>query len=234
VPSQSRAEIAVRPRGASVAILAALACVMIHGAAAQEIGRLYVSRPPPGSAFVRIAATTGLAPNTKMLVNTTPSALEGSDTASRYVAVVANRPVSILVGKTPTETSLVPLPGKFYTIAIEQAGQTLAAKVIDEGSGDSNDLKAQLRFFNLTPDCKAVLRIAEGPAVFDGTDFGDFKSRAINPVQAKLQADCNAGTAQIELPQLKSGDHYSLFLRKLNGTMVLSGQFDETEPYREQ
>ena len=169
-----------------------------------------------------------------MLVNTTPSALEGSDTASRYVAMIANKPVSILIGKTSTETSLVPLPGKFYTIAIEQTGQTLHAKVIDEGSGDSNDLKAQLRFFNLAPGCKAALRIVDGPVVFDGTDFGDFKSRAINPVQARLQADCDGSTTQIELPQLKSGDHYSLFVRKLNGTMALSGQFDETEPYREQ
>jgi hypothetical protein len=35
------------------------------------------------------------------------------------------------------------------------------------------------------------------------------------------------------LPQLRAGDYYSIFLRKDAERLRLTGQLDETEPYRE-
>ena len=56
----------------------------------------------------------------------------------------------------------------------------------------------------------------------------------INPVQARLEATCNGASAALTLPQLRSGDHFSLFLVEIAGKPALVGQFDETEPYRDQ
>jgi len=59
------------------------------------------------------------------------------------------------------------------------------------------------------------------------------KSRAINPVEAQLEATCGGSHVSLKLPPLRSGDHYSLFLTQTGGKSALSGQFDETEPYRD-
>lgn len=218
---------------ACVAIQAILFCLAADVSAAQEIGRLYASRPPAGSAFVRVVAASEATPGLNIAVNARPLPIEKDDTASRYFAAEGNKPLSIAVSGRPIKASAVPLPGRFYTIAIRQRDGGWLEEIIDEGSGESNDLKAQLRFFNLAPDCKALLRIVDGPVIFDETSFGGFRSRAINPVRARLRAECHGNAAEYELPQLKSGDHYSLFFRKPGTTIELSGQFDETEPYRE-
>lgn len=215
--------------------IAAVVCGMITSeAAAQEIGKLYATRPPAGSAFVRIAAATELGETTKLAVNTTPVALARNEIASRYVVAPANKALAIVVAGSSIKSTLTPLPGRFYTIAIAPAGKDWVERVIDEGTGNSNDLKAELRFFNLAADCKASLRIEDGPQVFEAINPGELKSRTINPVQARLRADCDGAGSGVELPQLKPGDHYSLFLRKTGSNVTLSGQFDETEPYREQ
>lgn len=117
---------------------------------------------------------------------------------------------------------------------VAREGANWTSRAIDEGQGsNASDLKAQLRFFNLMPGCEATLRIAEGPTVFDAVAFTAVKSRAINPVEAQLEVTCGGSNASLKLPQLRAGDHYSLFLTQTGGKGVLSGQFDETEPYRE-
>jgi hypothetical protein len=52
-------------------------------------------------------------------------------------------------------------------------------------------------------------------------------------VEAQLEAACGGSSASLKLPQLRAGDHYSLFLTQTGGRSALSGQFDETEPYRD-
>ena len=156
--------------------------------AAQEIGRLYDTRPPPGYAFIRMVAGGDLKVGVKLRVDSAELPVDENDVASRYR---------------------------------------------DEGQGSANDLKAQLRFFNLIPGCEASLKVADGPSVFDAATFGSVKSRAINPVQARLEASCNGRSAPSRLPQLRAGDHYSLFFREVAGKPTLTGQFDETEPYRD-
>lgn len=200
----------------------------------QEIGKLYAAKPPPGSAFVRVALPAEFPANKIIHLNATRLALAEGDAASRYVAAPGNAPLSIRIGGGSVKDTWSPLPGRFYTVAISQLGPDWVGQAIDEGAGDSNDLKAHLRFFNLAPDCRAPLQIDQGPVVLDGTNPGEFRSRSINPVQARLRSECNGLSATFSLPPLKSGDHYSLFLRRIGGEMVLSGQFDETEPYRAQ
>jgi alginate O-acetyltransferase complex protein AlgF len=194
----------------------------------QELGRLYAARPPAGSAFVRVAGT-----NAQIQINSTQPAIGQNDIASRYVAVAANKPLSIAIDSAPLKTDLTPQPGKFYTVAIAQNGADWSEQVIDEGFGDSNDLKAQLRFFNLALGCEPSLQIVDGPNVFERTKIGEFRSRPINPVQVKLQSECEGHKTIFHLQQLRSGDHYSLFFRRVRSDFILSGQFDETEPYRE-
>jgi alginate O-acetyltransferase complex protein AlgF len=117
---------------------------------------------------------------------------------------------------------------------VTREGTNWKTHAIDEGQGgNASDLKAQLRFFNLMPGCEAMLRIAEGPTVFDAVAFTTVKSRAINPVEAQLEASCGGSNVSLKLPQLRAGDHYSLFLTQAGGKSALTGQSDETEPYRD-
>ena len=201
--------------------------------AAQEIGRLYDTRPPPGYAFIRMVAGGDLKVGVKLRVDAVELPVGENDVASRYRAVRADRPVKLSVDGATIGESITPLPDKFYTLIVTRNGAGWSGLAIDEGQGSANDLKAQLRFFNLIPGCEASLKIADGPSVFDAATFGSVKSRAINPVQAQLEASCNGRSAPSRLPQLRAGDHYSLFFREVAGKPALTGQFDETEPYRD-
>ena len=90
-----------------------------------------------------------------------------------------------------------------------------------------------MRFFNLVPDCTAALRISDGPTIFENADFETVQSRTINPVTAKLESSCGGSSAALVLPQLRAGDYYSIFLRRDPDGLSVTGQLDETEPYRE-
>jgi alginate O-acetyltransferase complex protein AlgF len=201
--------------------------------AAQEIGKLYATRPPPGYAFIRLAAGRDLKAGADLRIDAVELPVGENDVASRYRAVRADKPVKLSIDGTTIAEGITPLPDKFYTLVVSRNGAGWSGLTIDEGQGSANDLKAQLRFFNLIAGCEASLKVAEGPSVFDAATFGSVKSRAINPVQAQLEASCNGHSAPSRLPQLRAGDHYSLFFREVGGEPALSGQFDETEPYRE-
>ncbi|MBK5653301.1 MAG: alginate O-acetyltransferase AlgF, partial [Rhizobium sp.] len=224
--SRARSRVLHRTQGACVAI-----ALTASAAAAQEIGRLYATRPPPGSAFLRIVNAE---PTAAAKLNGSDLPIDKNAVASRYRVVRANEPIRLTVDGVATEVAAKPQADQFYTIAIARDGKTWSSTAIDEGQGSANDLKAQLRFFNLSGTCDASLRIADGPVVFQATAFGHFNSRTINPVQARLEATCNGASAALTLPQLRSGDHFSLFLVEIAGKPALVGQFDETEPYRDQ
>ena len=182
---------------------------------------------------MRIAAADDLKAGAKLQINAADLPVGESEVASRYRAVRADSPIKLSIGGAAIGESITALPDKFYTVVIAHGSAGWSSYAIDEGQGVSNDLKAQLRFFNLMPDCEAALKIAEGPVVFDATAFRSVKSRAINPVQAQLEGTCGGRSASFNLPQLRSGDHYSLFFREVGGKPALTGQFDETEPYRD-
>lgn len=219
-----------RPRFLGIAMCG----LAISPAPAQEIGKLYATRPPPGSAFIRIASIGDIKAGTKLHINARNLPIAGSDVASRYRAVRADAQVKLSIDGAAVGENVTFLPDRFYTVVIAREGANWTSRAIDEGQGgNASDLKAQLRFFNLMPGCAAVLRIAEGPTVFDAVAFTTVKSRTINPVEAQLEATCGGSNVSLKLPQLRAGDHYSLFLTQTGGKGALSGQFDETEPYRD-
>lgn len=204
----------------------------ISPAPAQEIGKLYATRPPPGSAFIRVATIGDIKAGTKLHINARDLPID--DVASRYRAVRADASIKLSIDGAAVGENVTFLPDRFYTVVVAREGANWTSHAIDEcQGGNASDLKAQLRFFNLMPGCEATLRIAEGPTVFDAIAFATVKSRAINPVEAQLEATCGGSNASLKLPPLRSGDHYSLFLTQVGGKSALSGQFDETEPYRE-
>lgn len=200
-------------------------------AVAQDIGKLYAARPPAGYSFVRIAAPDSAG---SVQIDSREVRIDSANVASRYRAVQADKPVKVSVNGAVIDQKILPLADQFSTIVIVRTGSSWTSYAIEEGQGNSSDLKAQLRFFNLVPGCEASLRVVDGPVIFDATATRQVRSRAINPVQARLEASCNGRNAAFTLPQLNSGDHFSLFFSGNAGeALSLSGQFDETEPFKE-
>ena len=200
---------------------------------AQEIGRLYAPRPPAGSAFVRVVGASDLENETVRIGDLSAGKNTTLGRAStRYRAVAGGKPVSISIGGSFLDGPVVPPADRFSTVVVTRNGNGFSSYSIDEGEGGSNDLKAQLRFFNLAKGCDASLKVVGGPTVFELTAPMAVRSRTVSPVKAELEAICNGRTAPLSLPQLRAGDHYSLFLRGESGdTVSSSGEFDETEPY---
>lgn len=214
-------------RVASLSIICVAVAGWTRAANAQEVGRLYAKRPPSGSAFVRVARESPMQPDALVEMNGASLPIEKTEVASRYRVVRAGTPIILVIKDAAVSESVTPQPDRFYTIALARDG---SSHVIDEGQGRATDLKAELRFFNLMGACKASLKIAGGPTVFDEIEPRNLKSRAINPVEAELEASCGENHASFKLPPLRSGDHYSLFYADVGGTSSLTGQFDEIEP----
>jgi alginate O-acetyltransferase complex protein AlgF len=194
----------------------------------QEVGKLYAPRPPAGYAFVRVARV-GVG---EVDINDSKMQFDGSNTTSRYRAIKPENAVKISVDGAAIGGKIVPLPDQFSTIVLLQTKSGLTSYVVEEGQSNISDLKVQLRFFNLVSGCQASLKVADGPSIFDATAINNVRSRAINPVQATVQAICENATTSLSLPALHAGDHFSLFLIDRDGKLDLTGQFDETEPYQ--
>jgi alginate O-acetyltransferase complex protein AlgF len=210
----------------------ALCWVFAQQADAQDIGKLYAARPPAGYAFVRVAIAHGVKGAASIQMALAEVHIDDTATASRYRAVRAGKPVSISIDGSMVEGQIIPLADQFSTIVVERDGSGWRSYVIEEGQSNLNDLKAQLRLFNLASGCQVSLRVADGPVIFDVTPVKNFRSRTINPVQARLEALCDGQSTSFALPQLRAGDHFSIFLSgKAGEHLNLSGQFDETEPY---
>jgi hypothetical protein len=209
-----------------------LCCILgRQQATAQEIGKLYAPRPPAGYAFVRVALADP-AMSAKIQIDSSEAPIGNTAVATRYRVVKADKPVRISVGDRMIEQEIIPLAERFSTVVVTQHGASWTGYMIDEGQSGSSDLKAQLRFFNLAARCEASLKVAGGPVIFEATPTNGVRARSINPVQAQLIASCNGQNSAFTLPQLHSGDHYSLFFTEGAAQAPgLSGQFDETEPY---
>lgn len=199
-------------------------------AAAQELTRLYAAKPPAGSAYVRVVdLSRGGAP---IGIGSAPAApVVQGDTATIYRIVKGGAPLAVTIGGKPVAGAPTPAADAFSTLIVPAGAPPVLIADPTEGR---NDLKAQLRFYNLVPGCAGAVSVADGgPVVFDGVATNATLQRAINPIEAKLTATCGAAkAAPLTLPPLKAGDHFSLFLMPGAGGPVLTGQRDETEPYR--
>lgn len=214
------------------ALLMPLSIVAAPRSQGQEIGRLYATRPPPGYAFIRIATLSEGDPP-RIQVNSAELQIKEAARASSYRAVPGNQSLKLSVNGSTISQDIVPGAEAYLTLVISKTNSDWTVQSIDESQSSSDGLKARLRFFNLVPGCTATLKIADGPTIFQQTPFASVQSRTINPVTAKLEGSCNEANASLTLPQLRAGDYYSIFLRKDSERLRLTGQLDETEPYRE-
>lgn len=154
----------------------------------------------------------------------------GARPATTYRAVNASQKLRIDINGANTATDIKLAPGSFVTVVLGRQGAGFTFKAMVDATEGRDDLKAELRFYNLTVGCTGSVALADGRAVFEHVAPQDSRRRVINPVQASLTGRCDAATAAaLKLPALKSGDHYSLFLAGNATNPVLLGQPDQTE-----
>jgi alginate O-acetyltransferase complex protein AlgF len=219
-----------RPRRAAGLLCAAIVgSVALSGTAlAQEIARLYASQPPAGSSFVRVVNPDAHAVSVEFA-----GARDTLDPAHRVVTDYRVVDAAAGVVVKVNGRALAPLkvkPGSFNTVVLEKGAPMLIA---DDTDG-RDDLKAELRFYNVAPGCDATLAVENGPEVFAHVPQDESRKRVINPVQARVVGRCGAAgttaTSAVPLPALKSGDRASVFLLG-GGAMRLVTQLDATAPY---
>lgn len=218
----------------SLAALVMIGLGMVPGPQARAEGALaalYAARPPAGSSFVRIVNSCAQ-PLRVQIDKREEHVLQGAIMATDFVVIKGNTPFAVQAqGKTTQMKGAA--PDVFVTLVAQCAADGWRYAVIEDPIGADNGLKAELRFYNLLEACTgAQLRLGEnGPTVFAATPAMHSEGRPINPVQAKLAASCGTVVSSIDLPTLKAGDHYSLFLTGAADKPQLSGQINNTAPF---
>jgi len=198
-------------------------------APAQEPTRTYEMRPPAGSAYVRAVDLSHSGAMIGFGAGSAVAAAAG-EPATIYRIVKGDEVLPLALAGKPVSGKVVPPADAFSTIVIGIDG---AALLIADPPTGADNLKAQLRFYNLVPGCTGALAAQDGPALFEGVAPNATSQRAIPPTDGLLVATCGDATSGIvKLPPLAVGDHYSLFLMPAPAGVELRGQRDETEPYR--
>ncbi|OLL32649.1 hypothetical protein BTH42_06065 [Burkholderia sp. SRS-W-2-2016] len=196
-------------------------------ARAQEIARLYAPQPPAGSSYVRVVNPAAHSAEVEFA-----GARDTLDPARRivtdYRVVNAAAGVAIKVNGRALPPFKVQ-PGSFNTVVLDDGAP---AQLIADTTDGRDDLKAELRFYNVTRDCDATLAVDHGPEVFAHVPAGASRKRVINPVQARVAGRCGAAsTAAVALPALRSGDRASVFLVGAGSALRVVAQLDGTAPY---
>ncbi|VVE56381.1 cell division protein FtsQ [Pandoraea pneumonica] len=215
-----------------------LACAMsvagIGVANAEGIfAQLYAARPPAGSSFVRVVNPGGTALRAQVAKGPVQT-LSGEKVASTYAIVKGNEAFPIVIDGKPAGTLQV-APDTFNTLVPRRDGSKVTFTVLTDAGGTEDGLKAELRFYNLSPQCAGgQLSVSpSGPALFENVGQGPSVARAINPVKATLVSACGTVASKtLALPALAPGDHYSLFLVGTPSAPVLRGQLSATDPYQ--
>ncbi len=193
---------------------------------AQEIAKLYAPQAPAGSSYVRVVNASGKNARIEFVHKT--DTLDAHKIVTDYRVVNASGELQINVNGT----ALVPVkitPDSFNTIILDRNNHL---NVIVDTTENRNDLKAELRFYNIVPTCHGALALENGPVIFEQTNFGESKKRTINPVKANVIASCDTTSSKpYTLPPLKSGDRTSIFLIGDSKQPRLIVQLDATEPY---
>ena len=213
---------------------AMLGCTYLPAQAEGAFAQLYAARPPAGSSFVRVI-NAGAAPLKVKIANGPEQTLSGDQLASSYAIVKGDTAFQILVNGKPVPA--VQVKADSFTSLVTVGGAGAATfKTLDDSAGSSQDaLKAEIRFYNLGADCNdAKLSIAPaGSDIVANVGPSSSKARAINPVKASLNASCgSAKSADVALPVLQPGDHYSLFLTGNPQQPQLRGQRGATDSYK--
>ena len=208
-------------------IAAAVLTLFAAGVQSQEIARLYAPQAPAGSSYLRVVNPAQK--TVKVEFGGKQDVLDPKQQAvSLYRVISAAGDIVIKVDGRALESIRVK-PDSFNTVVLNG---TDAVLVINDATDGRNDLKAQLRFYNLARDCNATLALQDGAAIFEQVTYGNQRKRAINPVQARLQGRCDSvHSSAVAMPALKAGDHASFFLLGDAKNVRLIGQLDATEAF---
>lgn len=219
------------PLAALLLALSPLAASAQQAAPEGRLAQLYAARPPAGSAFVRVL-NPGASALKVAVADGSEQSIGPAARATRYAIVEGGKPFAVRVAGKPRNQAQV-AAGSFTTLVLDPAAPTKPLAVLADGGGSSDALKAEIRFYNLAGSCaQGRLAMADkGPVVFPAVAAGSSSARAINPVKARLVADCGGkASAPLALPTLQPGDHYSLFLTGSAAAPVLQGQLSSTDP----
>ncbi|MDF3833752.1 alginate O-acetyltransferase AlgF [Cupriavidus basilensis] len=218
---------------ATLASVAAATVCAAPPATEGVLAQLYAARPPQGSSYVRVL-NPDTATATVAVAQGRPQPVGGNGAAATTYAVVkGGQPFTVRLDGKEAATLQVQ-PDTFTTLLLERTGGKLSMVPLDDGSGNQDALKAELRFYNAIRDCEgAQLALApSGTPVFQAVKPRSAVHRAINPVSATVTAACGgARSPELALPALQPGDHYSLFLTGSAAKPVLRGQVSRTDPY---
>jgi len=216
--------------------VAALLCLPVaagaqKGNAADDVARLY-ALPPAGFIHVRVV-NAGSVP---VAVQVGEQRVERLSTAGRmasdYFAQPGGGDFQVRVDGKRVRVDQPAPQGGFVTLLLKDGGTPSADVVVDKAASGA-ELKAQLTLYNLVRGCTAELRLAAGAVVLPSVPAFSSEVRAVNPVAAQLTGGCgDVASAPLQLPALRAGDRYSLFLFGPAGAPVLKGQQARTEPYR--
>jgi hypothetical protein len=210
-------------------VVLALAGLLALPAAAQDRGAgqaaVYDPQPPAGSAFVRFVNALGtevaLRPDflPAQRLGTAP---DQRVTAYAVVERVAGRVLTLEAGarQQAGRVTLRAEPGSFVTIILHAAadGAVTGSPVVDQT--EFNRARARLSFYNAAPGCAAASLGLEpdGPTVFNQVAPATAKSRSVNPVVARLRAECDGRPApSFALEGLEAGGMYSIWLMRPAG-----------------
>ena len=206
--------------------LAAAGAARAEGAFAQ----LYAARPPAGSSFVRIVNPES-APMRAQVAGGPAQDIGPSKPATTYAIVKGDQEFKVQVDGKPAGALQV-APDSFTTLVAPRRRVTLAR--IDDSGGAQDALKAELRFYNLIPAAPARRSRSARKARRCST----ISNRRPPPRAPSIPCGLRwpapaaaAASAELALPALQPGDHYSLFLGGTAAVPTLTGQVSATDPY---
>lgn len=200
------------------------------GSAASNVARLY-ALPPEGSIYVRVANARATPLNVQVSEGRGEQISAGGKVATDYYVQPGGQPFRVRVNGKPLQVATPAPASGFVTLLV---GAEAGARVVqDQQAAGNTGLKAELALYNLVPGCNARLELNSGDVVLASVAEASRGTRAINPVQATLLAKCGTrASAPLQLPALKAGDRYSLFVTGTANAPVLKGQAARTQPYR--
>lgn len=200
------------------------------GSAARDVARLY-ALPPEGSIYVRVANAQAAPLSVQVGEGRGEQVSAGGKVATDYYVQPGGQPFRVRVNGKPLQVA-TPAPASGFVTLLVGAGAGVRVVQDQQASGNTG-LKAELALYNLVPGCNARLELSSGDVVLASVAEASRGTRAINPVQATLLAKCGArASAPLQLPALKAGDRYSLFVTGTANAPVLKGLAARTEPYR--
>ncbi|WP_323016317.1 alginate O-acetyltransferase AlgF [Castellaniella sp.] len=197
-----------------------------------DMAQLY-ALPPAGSVYARVINATGNNLNAALAEYKAVELTASGDTlASGYYSIDGTAPYTVQInGKTVSADPLASGAG-FVSLLLLNGSAGLYIQPVEDKAVAADGLKAELAVYNLVPACSAAsIALNGGQQVFSDVVFGGRKARAINPIKAGLIGGCAESHSPVfDLPELKGGDHFSLFLLGNPTSPVLTGALNKLMP----